>query len=331
MKSFIRYALKAVMSIIILCLIAAGAYIYTNLNQIKKKTISQNNANLGITKTVQSSAKNEKDNKIVNIALFGLDTGREKYEAAHSDAIMILSIDKLHKKIKLASIMRDSYVNIDDHEMNKINTAYAFGGPELAIKTINENFDMDIKDYVTVDFAGLSNMIDAVNGVDINVKQYEIKEVNKYTKEVAQIKKEKFIPVKKAGIQTLDGNQAVAYARIRKVGNGDYERTERQKEVLSALLYKIKKQSAAKYPFIVSKFLHYVETSMSNTDILKTGLNAYELGISNINWMRFPEDGYCKGKIINKVWYLTFDLKETKKQMHEFIYDDSVKTAKASN
>ena len=328
MKNLFKKAVKVILGIILLCLVASGAYVYTNLNQIKKKTISQSNANLGITRTSQSSAKNEDDNKIVNIALFGLDTGREKYEAAHSDAIMILSIDKLHKKIKLTSIMRDSYVNIDGHEMNKINTAYAFGGPELAIKTINENFNMDIKDYVTVDFAGLSNMIDAVHGVEINVKQYEIKEVNKYAKEVAQIKKEKFIPVKKSGIQTLDGNQAVAYARIRKVGNGDFERTERQKEVLTALLYKIQKQSAAKYPFIVSKFLPYVETSMSNTDILKTGLNAYELGISNIYWIRFPEDGYCKGKIINKIWYLTFDLQETKKQIHEFIYDDAVKIAK---
>jgi LCP family protein required for cell wall assembly len=331
MKNFAKKALKVILSITLLCLIAAGAYIYTNLNQIKKKTLSDNNADLGITKIVQSSAKKEDDNKIVNIALFGIDTGRAKYEAAHSDAIMILTIDKLHKKIKLSSIMRDAYVNIDGHEMNKINTAYAFGGPELAVRTINENFDTDIKDYVTVDFAGLSNMIDAVHGVDINVKQYEIKEVNKYAKEVAQIKKEKFIPVKKSGMQTLDGNQAVAYARIRKVGNGDFERTERQKEVLTALLYKIQKQNPAKYPFIVSKFLPYVETSMTNGDILKTGLDAYGLGLSKIYWMRFPEDGYYKGKIINKIWYLTFDLKETKDHMHNFIYEDAVNAAKTTN
>lgn len=269
-----------------------------------------------------TSSKVEKKSKVTNIALFGIDVGRQKYEAAHSDAIMILTIDEVHKKIKLSSFIRDTYVNIDGHGKARINAAYMFGGPELAIKTINKNFNMDIRDYYTVNFSGLADIIDSLGGLELNVKKGEIDEINKYMREVAKIKKQKATPITKAGVQRLNGKQAVAYARIRKVGNGDFDRTERQKTVLTALILKIQNQGLGKYPYLITKMLPYVETSMTKGEIIKTGTEVFSAGISNIEWCRFPIDGYYKGKIINKAWYLVTDIKATKKHLHKFIYED---------
>lgn len=270
----------------------------------------------------KSKAKYSNQSQITNIALFGIDTRNEKYEAVHSDTIMILSIDRSHKKIKISSIMRDTYVNIDGHGKARINAAYMFGGPQLAIKTINKNFNMNIRDYYTVNFSGLSDIIDEVGGVNINVKKSEINEINKYVREISKIKKMEPTLVKMPGLQRLNGMQAVAYARIRKVGNGDFDRTERQKTVLTAMITKIQNQGAGKFPYIISRMLPYVETSMSKGDIIKTGVDAFSAGISNVEWCRFPVDGYYSGKTINKAWYLVTDINATRKHLHRFIYED---------
>lgn len=264
----------------------------------------------------------EQEDKVTNIALFGIDTGREKYEAVHSDAIMMLSLDKVYKKIKLTSFMRDTYVEIEGHGKNKLNAAYALGGPELAVKTINRNFGLNITDYAVVDFVGLSNIIDTMGGVEVEVKEKEIEEINKYMKEVAEMKREEATPVKKAGLQLLNGNQATAYARIRKGGEGDFDRAERQKNVLAALFKKLKNQDIIKYPDIVATLLPYVNTSLSAGEIASTGIKVLRQGIKEIDWYRFPLYGYCKGEIIHGVWYLTADLSLTKEQIHQFIYQD---------
>lgn len=267
-------------------------------------------------------SQKEAENKVTNIALFGIDTGREENEAAHSDAIMVVSIDTVHKKIKLTSLMRDTYVGIEGHKKNKLNAAYALGGPELAVKTLNQNFDLDVADYAIIDFVGLSSIIDTMGGVEVEVKEKEIKEINKYMKEIADIKKEKATPIKKAGLQLLNGNQATAYARIRKVGEGDFDRAERQKNVMSSLFKKLKEQDLTKYPSIVAMLLPYVKTSLSTQDIITTGLDVLSQKIGDLDWYRFPLYGYCKGEIIQGVWYLTADLPLTRSHIHQFIYED---------
>jgi LCP family protein required for cell wall assembly len=320
-KGYLKILLMGIAVLTIIAIALAFGYVYFSLNSIKTVKITKTNKALGI-KVSNIKAVNDVSEPIINIALFGIDTGREKHEAKHSDSIMILSIDELHNKIKLSSLMRDLYVKIDGHGMNKLNAAYAYGGPELAIKTINENFDMDIKDYVTANFAGLSDIIDAVDGIQINVKEQEIQQINKYMKEVAKIKKKQPTPLINDGVQRLNGIQAVAYARIRKVGNGDFERTERQKSVLMALFTKLKKSRISSYPFIAVKFLSCLETSMNKTDIIKIGTNLLGFSTSTIDWCRFPLDGYAKNERINKIYYLATDLTATTKHIHSFIYDD---------
>lgn len=329
---------KIVLIIIIIIFGFIGVSIgYTSyeLGKINTVKISKSNKDLGIKPEVlkQVNGKEVKGEKIshgtdiINIAFFGVDR-RYKNEPSRSDSIMILTIDELHKKIKMSSIMRDTYVDIKEHGKTKINHAYAYGGPLLAIRTINENFNLDIKNYVTVDFFNLESIIDALGGVSINVRADEINFVNSYMREVANLEKQPFRAVTSTGIQNLDGKQAVAYSRIRYTAGGDYVRTERQRTVLSALLVKVQVIGKLEFPYIVAKLLPYTQTSISSMDIIKLGSTVFASGIKTLDQERFPLDGYSKGQTIGKVWYLVPDINATRLQMQQYIYDDKIPVAK---
>lgn len=303
----------SVFSIIVVMVVLAGAYGMSLLSKVSKDTISKNNADLGISDEIQKKIDDvPKSEEIVNIALFGVDAPEN--QAGRSDAIMILTIDNAHDKLKLTSIMRDSYVNIDGHGMDKINHAYAFGGPQLAIKTLNSNFDLNIKDYAMVNFSTLPKVIDAMGGVKINVKDYEVNEINKGSGKSTKISS--------PGTYTLTGEQALAYSRIRYKGNGDYERTERQRAVLSALFTQLQKQGVSKYVSLTKTLLPMIKTSLSNGDIIKTGTSILSSGMKNLEQERFPLDEFSKGKKINGIYYLTFNSTATKEQIHKYIFED---------
>lgn len=289
--------------LIIMLVLVGGAGFYLNhmLNQVGTHKISQSDENLGI-----KNSSEESDN-ITNIALFGLDR-RETTGNTRSDTIMIATLDTKNKKAKLTSIMRDTYVNIPSRGMDKINHAYAYGGPELAIRTINENFDMNIRDYVMVDFFGMADIIDALGGVTIDVKPEEVSRTG----------------VSSAGLQTLNGEQAVKYSRIRYVGNGDFERTERQRKVLEQLMNKVVTAGPMEYPKLMNQLLPYVETSLSKREILKLGTSAFTSGVDSLEEYRIPVDGYAKGQKMNGIYYLVpQDLQTNVEFLHEFIYEDS--------
>lgn len=325
-KNRIKRFFILLITLFLFAIISGGLFTLYELSKMKTNKINDSDENLGINTNIDNKDKEKRAN-VINIALFGVDR-RNENDAARSDSIMILSVDKEHNKIKLTSIMRDTYVNVDNHGMTKITHAYAYGGPELAIKTINQNFDLDIRDYVTVDFFSLEKIIDVLGGVQINVKNSEIKYLNSYINEVSTIEKVTPPLVNKAGVQTLNGKQAVAYTRIRYVGNGDYERTERQRTVLSALFNKVQKSGIKQYPSLVTKILPYTETSLSKLEIVKLGTDVFTNNITTIEQNRFPIDGYCQGETINKIWYLTTNLKTTTNHIHKYIYDDIITPAK---
>lgn len=310
---------KIVMATITILVVVVGmvsSYFYSQLNKVKKVEIPKTNSQLSISDNAV-----KQDDGIINIAFFGVDR-RHKDEASRSDALMILTLDKKHKKVKISSVMRDSYVNIDGHGMTKITHAYAYGGPTLAIKTLNKNFDLNIKDYVTVDFFGFEKIIDSVGGIDINITPEEIKYINEYITETSKLENASIPTVTKAGLQKLNGRQAVAYTRIRYTAGGDFERTQRERTVLVDVLNKIKETSPTNIANVALQLLPYTETSMSNTDILKSLTSISTLNIKNIDQERFPLDGYCDGKMIGGIWYLVFDLDATKNQMHKYIFED---------
>lgn len=286
--------------IVVIALIGGGVFYVNNmLSQVATTPLPDTDEELGITKPAE-----EKAPSITNIALFGLDR-RGTTGNTRSDSIMIATLDLETKKVKLTSIMRDTYVDIPGRGMDKINHAYAFGGPQLAIRTINENFDMDIRDYVMVDFHGMADIIDVIGGVEIDIKSNEVSRSQ----------------VSSAGLQTLTGQQAVAYSRIRYVGNGDFERTERQRRVLEQIMDKVLGAGAFQYPKIINKVLPYVETSLEKSEMLKLGTSAFAKGVSSIEQYRLPVDGHAKGQMIKGVYYLVPQgIEDNVAFLHEYIY-----------
>lgn len=322
-KKHFKPILISILCLIIIISTCTFSYVYLKLGKVKNVKIDKSNSALGIKAPIKAEAKEEEEN-ITNIALFGVDIGREKDDVPHSDAILIVTIDEKHKNIKLSSIMRDSYVSVEGHNKTKINEAYFFGGPQLAIKTLNQNFNLNIKDYVTVNFFTLEKVIDALGGIDIDIKNYEVNEINIWIDEVADLEHKKPIPVVKSGLQHLTGLQAVAYSRMRHVGNGDFERTDRQRTVINKLFEKIKSSGISSYPSIVDEVLPDVETSLDKLQIIKLGTTILTNSIYNVDQERFPVDGYCNGEMINGVWYLVPkpDITTLENQLHDFIYDN---------
>ncbi|MGU8830535.1 LCP family protein [Clostridium perfringens] len=293
-----------------------ATYGLTMLGKVNK--VDLNEDNLGIDKAVDE--KLSKYDGIANIALFGIDA--PEGTDGRSDAIMIATVDKIHNKLKLTSIMRDSYVDIQGHGQDKINHAYAFGGHELALKTLNENFDLNLKDFATVNFSSLPKIIDSVGGIDLDIRNDEIKYINDYINNLNALNKTNVNSITSAGTQHVNGTQALAYCRIRYTAGGDGERTERQRIVLTKLFEKFNKVSPTKYPAILNDLMPMITTSLSSSEILGLAKTVSSMGGSGLEQERFPKDNYSKGEMINGVYYLTFDNNITVKQIHDYIFED---------
>ncbi|WP_077834996.1 LCP family protein [Clostridium felsineum] len=325
--SFLKKFFLTVFILIVVVGVTAGGYFYSKTSKMKKKVISKKPSDLGISQKTQTDLQKYDDT--INIALFGVDR-RQKTDISRSDSIMILTMDPTHKKLKISSIMRDTYVNVDGHGKTKITHAYAYGGPQLAIKTINENFNLNVKDYVTVDFYAFEKIIDKLNGVEIDVQPDEVNYLNSYIDEVSKYEKVKPNHVTASGKQLLDGRQAVAYSRIRYTAGGDFQRTERQRTVLMAVFNKMKAQGKGNMISMMDEMLPYTETSLGSLDIAKYGTKFLSLNIDSIDQERFPVDGYCSGITVDGVWYLNTDLAVTSDQMRKYIFDDVKPTPKTS-
>lgn len=297
-NSKIKYIILPLI-LVILGLIGVGTYyINSKINKVQKVKINKENLLIN-----EKKVKEEKH--IKNIALFGIDASKGK--VGRSDAIMILTLDEEHKVMKLTSIMRDSYVDIPGHGDDKITHAYAFGGPELAMKTLNENFKVNVEDFMAVNFTSLPEIIDKLGGVKINIIPEEIHHIPGITS---------------PGEQVLNGEQALAYSRIRYATGGDYRRTERQRVVLEAVFEKLKLTPTKEYPSLIDEFLPYIETNMSSMDMIKLATDVAPLVKGNLETARFPLDSYCDGKMINGIWYLVYDRQSTLNQIQEYIYDN---------
>lgn len=312
MKKILLYAFVSLFAL------QLGAQVNTAYTRPAAVQLDRSPQALGISAQVTARLKTIA-NPATNIALFAVDKRKEE-DKANSDVIMVISVDQQSGKIKMSSVMRDTYVNIEGHGMDKINAAYALGGPQLAIKTINQNFGLDIKDYINVDFYSAAKIVDALGGVEVNVKEAEIPVLNNYLDELAIYEKNQAVHVNTAGLQNLTGRQAVAYTRIRKVGNGDYERTERQRSVLVALFSKMKSSGQEAFPAFASQILPNLETSMGSMTLLNFAGSVLNSKHKVIDQARFPLDGQSLGKKINNIWYLTADLKATSTAIHNFIY-----------
>lgn len=287
-----------------------GTYVYlsfTNNSYVKDKD------------SIEEMSDYKEVDGISNILLLGSDA-RSLEEQARADAILILTIDNVHKKLKLSSIMRDTYVEIPGHGEQKINHAHAIGGTELLTETIEENFKIKIDDYAIINFNGFQQLIDAIGGLELNVSSSEMKEMNKFIPEVNP--KDPHL-VKESGFQLLDGQQALSYARIRKIGNGDYDRTERQREVISTMIDKLKDTSIVKYPFVASKLFPYVKTNIDLGQVLNYAYTVYKINNFTPEQIIVPIPEITESKIMkNKGWVLLTDLDQNAEILSNFIFED---------
>lgn len=281
-----------------------GVYIYGNhmFNKVEKIEVDKND--VGITEEVEEKLS-PYSNSIINIALFGVDSA--DVSTGRSDSIIIATIDTIHKKLKLTSVMRDSYVNISGIGNDKINHAYAFGGPQLAIKTLNENFNLNIEDFVAVNFESLPKIIDMLGGVTVDITSEEVSHIP---------------GIPSAGTYNLNGAQALSYSRIRYATGGDYVRTERQRTILTKIFEKVLTINPMKYPSLLNEVLPMVQTSLDYSKILELGTEVLKMGVTTLEQERFPLDGYCQGEMINGVYYLTFNKALTVEQLHNYIFED---------
>lgn len=283
------------------------------------KSIEMTAEELGVSEDIPKY----EETGIINVLLFGLDS-REEGERTRSDVIMIATLDGKHKKIKLTSLMRDTYVYIPGRGENRINAAYAFGGPALAIRTVNENYNMDIQKYVTVDFFSLERIIDELGGVDIYIKDNEIKHLNHLIQSLNNLNKgsEPSSLIDGPGIHRLNGRQAVAYTRIRSVGHSDFERTDRQRTVLKNLVKKVSNIDIWEIPSILSNIFPEVQTNFTKNEILKYGYTALESAKNGIEELRLPYENTYEDQIIRDMAVLVADMEKNREILHKFIYEE---------
>lgn len=346
-----------------LLLLAVGCvmiYVSTDLLEgLTTTDITKDPAELGINLNDQSIVM---DDSIKNIALFGVDS-RTDESTGQSDVIMILTVDNKHKKIKMTSVLRDSRVPIEGETLDgdtlnwetKINAAYAYGGPELAIRTLNLNFGLDITDYVTVNFANMAVIVDAFGGIDMEVTAEEVREINRnlwnLMTEVERrmeqdradgsyeqhsyvsIGKDDFFHDSSGGLNInsgnyvggtlhLNGNQAVAYGRIRYL-DSDFGRVDRQQKVLRALIQKAGVLSFSDYPGLIKELMPYCETSFELDDVI--GLTPVLTGDFAVESIKVPNQVYetdLRDETIENVDYLVYDLAPAAKRISSFIYEE---------
>lgn len=328
---------KVKIPLIILCIIAlifsaVFFVIHSKLSKVKAVKISKKPSELKIdTKKFDSDAINK---NYINILLLGEDSRDKATDPGRSDSIMILTLDKAHNKIKLTSLMRDMIMDnmtgqgpMKGKNQDRLNHAYAYGGPQLSIQVVNDNFSMNIKDFVVVDFSHFDNIIDAVGGVDINISDDEVKVANGYIDEVAKIQKVKASHLTHGGLQHLNGIQALGYCRIRYVGNEDFERTQRQRTVLMQVFQKITKMSLLDASNMMDAILPNVTTSLSQTDMLSDLSYAIINKVSNIEQFRLPEDkpGYNYTTYVNDTYFLGWDKTKNVADLHQFIFEGDLK------
>ncbi len=295
---------------IIACLYFIGTSIYNIFIAYEHQEIDE--SNLGISDN--PDAQHDTD-EVINIALYGLDARFD--EPSRSDAIMILSIDKQDGQIKLSSLMRDSNVIIEGYGADKLNHAYAYGGPELSIKTINQTFDMNISDFASVNFDQMATIIDIVGGVDVELSEAEVKDANRIMRDLEIENGTEADPIESAGMQTLSGAQAVAYGRIRYV-DSDWGRVERQQIILEQLMSKAMELPPTKYPELLSEVMPNVTTSLTADEILSIGLSIIANGMPEISHATFPRhtDTWSQNSRIG------FNEELATLKLHAFIYDD---------
>lgn len=249
----------AIVFVLLLVIIAGvfGGFIWNKLSKINFLKLDQSKLGIG------------NDTGYRNIALLGVDSrDMDSTDGSRSDAIIIVSINQETKNVNLISVYRDTYVDVEGHGLTKVTHAYAYGGPELAINTLNRNLDLDISEFVTVNFEIVADVVDLVGGIEVDIDKSEITQMNKYIEDTSKNVGRTAKKITSVGKQKLDGIQAVTYARIRKTSGGDYKRTERMRTVIKAVFEKAKTMDVGTLNEMANKILPQVQTNIGLSEVI---------------------------------------------------------------
>ena len=252
------------------------------------------------------------------VALFGLDS-RDTYglSGANSDVIILASINNKTGDINLISVYRDTYLKTGDNRYRKVNEAYAIGGPKKAVEVLNENLDLQIDDYVAVNWKAVATAINILGGVDIEITKDELKYINGYITETVNSTGIGSYQIHETGLQHLDGIQAVAYSRIRYTAGNDYKRTERQRTVLAAVLDKAKHSDWTTLNNIIVTVFPMTSSSIDTNDVIAAAMNVTNYKI--IKTGGFPFDVIEKN-VDKQDFVFPNTLESNVSEMHNFLY-----------
>lgn len=282
----VRILTRVLITLLILFLILFGVYSCTSLSLIKKLEYVESGDR---TRTRNALSRSY----VTNVLLIGSDS--RGGERGRSDTMMLVSINKHTDEITLTSFMRDCYVEIPEYGWDKLNASYSYGGADLVMDTIEYNFGIKIDNYAAVDFVSFANIVDAVGGIEIDVSEAEIREINTILQaEVNEIMGDDalddLLDVDDNGKIKLNGKQALSYARIRYVGNADFERTERQREVIELIFNKLKSSGLSVISQISDDVLPNVTTNMTTGQLYLLSLRVPFLFGYDIQKLQVPAD-----------------------------------------
>lgn len=313
-----RKLILFIVEVLVILILLAALFVIIKLNKLNNTgDLDEDKLNINIDAKTQ-----ELLDGYTNIALFGIDNrSTGKYVSGNSDCIMIASINNDTKEVRLISVYRDSFLAVDDDDnLRKLNAAYAKGGPTGAVAALNKNLDLDIKEYVAVDFNAVMEVVDALGGIELDISSKEAETMKIYINEMNEVMGTNGTAVSGPGLQTVNGIQALAYCRDRYSGGDDYGRTERQRTVISKIVEKAKAASLPTLNKVIDKLFPDISTSLSSSEILglAAGIKDYELADTQ-GWPFQLTTERMGGKLGDVV--VPTDLETNVNLLHQYLFD----------
>ena len=299
-KKLKAFGITVLILLVLLAIIIGGTFwfVSSKLGKMQQVNIDENDLNV-------SAQAAESLSNFRNIAIFGIDSREDTYSKGNrSDCIIIASMNNETKEVKLVSVYRDTYVQIEGHGLDKITHAYSYGEAPLAIKTLNTNFDLNITEFVTVNFDAVKEIVDDIGGISMNITEEEVSHIPGLTS---------------AGTYNLTGEQALAYARIRYAEGGDYKRTERMRDVLTAVLNKVKTFNISQLNKFVDEVLPKVYTNITASDVFSMIPSLTSIKITeSIGW---PYE--TKGITLDRWYGVPITLESNVTRLHQEVFGES--------
>ncbi len=310
--------------LLLLLVLLIGFYVVRQLDKLQDPEVNQ--SELKVNETIEEETV-EHMTGYTTIALFGLDTrtAGQLGKGNRSDTIIIASINNDTQEVKLVSVYRDTYLNLANGKYNKCNGAYNAGGPEQAIQMLNLNLDLDIEYYVSVDFAALTETVDLLGGIYIDVDESEIEHLNNYIVETSKVTGVETTALTSTGYQLLDGVQATSYCRIRYTSGDDFKRTERQREVIMEIVNTAKKASISDINDIINAVFPMIATNYTNSQLLEMAPELITYDIVDTTGFPFDKVNVTisgKGDCVVPV-----SLEDNVRQLHEYLFENYSYTA----